>query len=236
MQGFKLIARPGIRLFVILPLLINTLLFSAVIAFGAHEIINLGDWISSKWQWAEWIIWLIWPLFVIIAVSVVFYGFTLVANLISAPFNGFLAEAVVIQLAGKTNKQTGGLAQLIQEIIAALRNELRKFVYFVLCALPLLFLFIVPIVNTLAPLVWLIFCSWLMALQYLDFPMSNQGMTFPEIRAKLRKRKSLAFGFGMSIMLMSLIPVLNFLAMPVAVTSASKLWFYELMPSDTDSR
>jgi len=235
LHGFKLIFRPGIRLFVIMPLLINTLIFSAVIAYGAHEIVNLSEWLSSRWEWADWLIWLIWPLFAILAVSVVFFGFTLVANLIAAPFNGYLAEAVVVQLAGKKPMQADGIAQLPQKIVADLRNELRKFVYFLLRALPLLVLFFVPVVNTVAPLIWLTFCSWMMALQYLDFPMSNHGMTFPEIRGKMKDRKNLALGFGMSVLLMTVIPVLNFLAMPIAVTSAAKLWVHELLPAGVDS-
>ena len=233
LQGFKLITRPGIRLFVIIPLLINSVLFSAVIAYGAHEIINLREWLSSRWEWSEWVTLLIWPLFAILSASVVFYGFTLVANLISSPFNGFLAEAVVMQLAGKAPGTVGSLARLPQEILAAIRNEFRKFVYFLLRALPLLILFLVPMVNVAAPLIWLIFCSWMIALQYLDFPMSNHGMSFPEIRSKLKSRKSLVTGFGMSVMLLTLIPFLNFLAMPVAVISATRLWIRELMPAST---
>ena len=231
LQGFNLIAKPGIRLFVIIPLLINTLLFSTVIAVGAHEIVNISDWLSARWQWADWITWLLWPLFAVLAFSVVFYGFTLVANVVAAPWNGFLAEAVVRYLGDSQQQQISGWSRLPREIAAAISNELRKLLYFGIWAVPLLLLFLIPMVNAAAPFLWLLFCSWLLALEYLDFPMSNHGLAFPEIRRRLGRRKGLVLGFGLGVMVLTLIPVLNFLAIPIAVTSATKLWVHELMPS-----
>ena len=38
----------------------------------------------------------------------------------------------------------------------------------------------------------------------------------------------LALGFGAGLMLMTLVPVLNFLAMPVGVTGATALWVERL--------
>jgi len=230
LQGFSLITKPGIRLFVIIPLLINTLLFSTVIAVGAHEIVNFSNWLSARWQWAEWITWLLWPLFAILAFSVVFYCFTLVANLVAAPSNGFLAGAVVRYLTGGQQQPNGGWSRLPGEITVAISNELRKLLYFGIWAVPLILLFLIPMVNAVAPFVWLLFCSWLLAMEYLDFPMSNHGLAFPEIRHRLGQRKGLVLGFGLGVMVLTLIPVLNFLAMPIAVTSASKLWVHELKP------
>jgi len=228
LAGFKLILKPGIRLFVIIPLLINALLFSLVIFFGAHEIINLSNWLSSTWNWAEWLVWILWPIFVLVSITVVFYCFSLVANLIGAPFNGFLAEAVEVHLTGIKPANETGLSALPGEIIASLKNEVHKFIYFSIRAIPLLILFIIPMVNAIAPFIWLIFCSWLIALEYLDFPMSNHGMHFSDIRERLKSRRDLCMGFGLGTLLLTMVPFVNFLAMPVAVTSATKLWVNQL--------
>ena len=197
LAGFKLLLKPRIRLYVIIPLLVNMLLFSLVIIYGAHEIIHLSDWLTSTWHWAEWLIWLIWPLFVILSVTVIFYCFTLIANLIAAPFNGFLAEAVEFHLTGTRPGELAGGPSLVGEILRSLKSEFHKFIYFMVRALPLLILFIIPMVNAVAPFVWMLFCSWLMALEYLDFPMSNQGMHFPDIRERLKSRRHLSIGFGL---------------------------------------
>ena len=38
-------------------------------------------------EWLRWLDWLLWPLFGIIVFGAVFFGFSLVANLIAAPFH-----------------------------------------------------------------------------------------------------------------------------------------------------
>jgi CysZ protein len=230
LAGLKLIRQPGIRLFVVIPLLINALLFSLIIAYGAHQIINLGEWLSARWGWADWIVWIIWPLFAVLAVSVVFYGFSLVANLLAAPFNEFLAAAVLAHLSGRRPVQDRGWSSLPRTILTGLRGELGKFVYFAALAVSSLILFVIPLVNAAAPFIWIAVCSWLIALEYMAFPMGNDGLTFAEIRAKLRTRRMLVGGFGMGVLLWTMVPFVNFLAMPVAVASAAQLWTREFSP------
>jgi len=47
--------------------------------------------------------------------------------------------------------------------------------------------------------------------------------------------KKQTFGFGLGIMLLTFIPVINFVAMPVAVAGASKLWVEKLKPGQITS-
>src|SRR5918992_14665 len=89
-RGSGLITQPGIRRYVIVPLLINFALFGAAIWYGASQFEALLDWLLPNWL--EWARWILWPLFAASALLVVFYAFTLIANLIGAPFNGLLAE------------------------------------------------------------------------------------------------------------------------------------------------
>ena len=218
--GFQLISKPGIRFYVLVPLLINTLIFTGVIIYGAKQLASLIDWLSSLWSWTEWFSWLLWPLFLIITLSVVFFCFSILANLVSAPFNGFLAEAVAANLTGKKTKPRR-MTELTRDIIEAIKSEATKFIYFIVRAIPLLLLLLIPI---LGPVIWFLFGAWMMALEYMDFPMGNNGMLFPEIRQTLASRRKLALGFGIAVMSLTLVPVINFIAMPVAVAGATKLW------------
>ena len=223
-SGFKLIIKPGIRLYVLLPLLINTLLFAGVIIFGVEKLGTLIDWLSGQWSWLEWMSLLLWPLFIILSLTIVFFSFSIVANLISAPFNGFLADAVETHLGGKKETNSSKLTDLPAEIVLAIKSESRKFIYFICRAIPLLLLFVIPVIMIVAPFLWLIFGAWMMALEYMEFPMSNNGMLFPEVRQTLAKRKPLVFGFGLGVMFLTMIPLINFIAMPVAVAAGTKLW------------
>ena len=228
-SGFDLIIKPGIRLYVLVPLLINAILFAAVISYGVHA---LNEFISSFLTgWWEWLRWLLWPLFVIISLTVVFFCFSIVANLLASPFNGFLAEAVEAQSSGIKTQDRGGLAQLPAEIKRAVKSEFTKIIYFFVRAVPLILLFFIPFVNFAAPFLWILFGAWMLALEYLDFPTGNHGIIFPELRNMMKTRRRLAFGFGLGVMLLTMVPVINFIAIPVAVCGATRLWIEQIKPA-----
>ncbi len=231
LRGFSLIRKPHIRRFVIIPLLINIVLFGGLIWYGATEFKTLIEWlISFLPSWLAWLKWLLWPLFTLIAMLIVFYFFTPVANLIGAPFNSLLAEKLEVQLTGMSLPSERGFKSLLRDISSAFINELRKLAYLVLWAIPLLILFLIPGINLIAPFIWFIFIAWMLALEYCDYPMGNHNLMFREERKMLKQHRQLALGFGSAVMLMTAVPVLNFLTMPVAVAGATALWVEQLQP------
>ena len=223
LSGFKLILKPGIRVYVVIPLLINTLLFATAILFGADSINNLINGLLARWDWLEYLTWLIWPIFVIISLAIVFFCFSIIANLIGAPFNGFLAASVERSLTGKEITSINEQA-LIKVVVDAIKSEFQKVLYFIIRAIPLLILFIIPMVQVAAPLIWFLFTAWMLALEYGDYPMGNHDIDFKQQREKFRLNRQLAFGFGSGVMLLTMIPVINFLAMPVAVAGATRMF------------
>lgn len=100
-------------------------------------------------------------------------------------------------------------------------------IYFALRAVPLLILLLVPAINVVASLLWVLFSAWMMAVQYIDYPMANHGLFFKEQRARLRKRPLLAWSFGGLVMLCTMIPLVNFFVMPAAVAGATLVWVRE---------
>jgi len=233
LSGFKLIIQPGIRIYVLIPFLINALLFASAIAYGSNILSDFVEsWSTGWWEWTRWILW---PLFIIVSLAVVFFCFSILANLMAAPFNGFLAEAVESKLSNITLADTGGIKAILGEITKAIKSESRKFLYFIIRAIPLLLLFIIPVAQIAAPFLWLFFVSWMLALEYMDYPMANHGIVFPEQRKIMTINKKQTFGFGLGVMFVTFIPVINFIAMPVAVAGASKMWVEKLKPSRNTS-
>lgn len=223
LSGFKLILKPGVRVYVLIPLLINSLIFAGAIVYGANTLNDLIDTLLVQWQWLEWLTWLLWPIFVIIALAIVFFCFSIIANLIGAPFNGFLSAAVEQSLTGSEVKSDNEQA-LTKVVVLALKSEIQKILYFIIRALPLLILFVLPIVNVAAPFIWFLFTAWMLTIEYGDYPMGNHDIDFKQQREKFRSNRQLAFGFGSGVMLLTMIPVINFLAMPVAVAGATRLF------------
>jgi CysZ protein len=94
--------------------------------------------------------------------------------------------------------------------------------------IPLLMLFIVPFLQILAPLIWVLFAAWVMALEYLEYPLGNHGKEFREVRRIIAGRRPLSLGFGLGVSLLTMIPLLNVIAMPVAVSGATKMYMEKL--------
>jgi len=226
LRGFNLVMKPGLRRFVLVPLIINALLFTAAIWLGIAQFDTLMDWLlpeGSSW-WAEFARVVLWVFFAAGVLLILLFTFTVVANLIGAPFNGLLSEKVEGYLSGKEIQESGGIRDFISSIIPSILSELRKLVYFLILGGLLLILSLIPVVNVIAPFLWAVFASWMLALEYIAYPMENHRISFSQVRTGLKRKKMLALGFGSAAMAITLIPVVNFLVMPAAVAGATVMW------------
>jgi CysZ protein len=234
-EGLRLIRQPGLRRYVAVPLLVSTVFFTGAMFGLSHWLEVLIDLLLGYLpSWLDWLRYLLWPVIAVAGVLIIFYTFSLMTNLIAAPFNGMLAEAVEQHLSGQPI-DTGGWKALARDIVPSLLSELRKLLYFLLRALPLGLLFLIPGVNIAAPFLWALFSAWMLAIEYVDYPMANHLLHFSEQRRRLRKRRLLSLGFGGSSLLMTMIPLVNFLAMPVSVAGATAMWVHELKDRQQDS-
>jgi len=223
LKGLNLIQRKGVKRFVIIPLLINILIFVLLFWLLSGYV---GDFLDSMTaslpDWLAWLSYLIWVLFAFSAGIILFFGFSIVANLIGAPFNSFLAGAVEKSLTGHSPMDNTGRS-LMQEVSYAMAGEFRKILYFAAWGIPLLIMSFIPAINLIAPFLWAFFSAWMMAIEYGDYPLGNHGMGFVDIRNKLGEKKMLSLGFGGTVMLGTMIPLLNFLVMPIAVAGATAM-------------
>ena len=225
LQGIRLIGRPGLRRFVVVPLLVNVVVFSAGIATGVAWFEGFVTALQARVPgWLHWLDWILWPLFVLLLLAVVFYGFGLVANLIAAPFNSLLAEQTERLLTGRPPSSQETLWRLLKDLVPTLIDELKKILYAIVLAIPFLFLLFVPLVG---PLLWFLYTAWIAAVQYSDYPLGNHGLKFKAMRRRLRERRLVSLGFGAAVAGMGMVPLLNFIVMPAAVAGATALWLRE---------
>ena len=220
LSGFGLIFQSGIRRYVIVPLLINTVLFAGAIYLLS---LQMDSWMQKLLpDWLLWLEWLIWPLFAITLLFIVFFTFTLVANLISAPFNSYLSASVEYKLTGARPENLVS-EPVWKTVVRTVGAEISKTIYFLLWLIPLALLTIIPVINVAAPFAWFLFAAWSFSIEYLDSPLGNRGMLFKQVREYNRDNRMRSLGLGTGVFLMTSVPVLNFLAMPVAVCAATKM-------------
>ncbi|MBS7661736.1 sulfate transporter CysZ [Pseudomonas lalucatii] len=227
-EGLKLVLSPGLRLFVLLPLTINLLLFAALVGFAVQQ---FGGWVDtfmpSLPDWLSFLEYLLWPLFVVLVLLMVFFSFTMLANVIAAPFNGFLAEKVEVVVRGEDPFPAFSWGELLAMVPRTLGREARKLAYFLPRAIGLLILTFIPVLNLVAAPLWLLFGVWMMAIQYIDYPADNNKMSWQDMLAWLREKRWQSLGFGGITYAALLVPGLNILMMPAAVAGATLFWVRE---------
>ena len=220
--------QPGVRIYAVVPLLINLVLFASLIWFGYERFSPLVDymmsWVPAIFNFLRWIIWIVISTFTAIFV---FFTFTPIANIVAAPFNALLSEKIEIKLTGKAISANSSFMQMARD---SFLSQIRKLVYIISWSAVLLLISLIPLVNFAAPFLWVIFGSWLLSLEYLDYPMGNHELNFTRQKQILAARKGLSLGFGSSVMVLTSIPLLNFIVMPVAVAGATVLWVEQLEP------
>ncbi|AOS95503.1 putative sulfate transport protein CysZ [Microbulbifer aggregans] len=249
-SGARLLTRKELRPFIIVPLLINLVLFIGLTALMLSQISGLADYLSSLlshtpvntenmswWRaimakgaaWAadafQWLAWLIAIAVVLLFLFVYGYAFGIITNIIAAPFNGFLAEKVEELLTGHA-PPSEPIHSMIWRTVG---RELRKLMYFLGWGIVILVIAMLTSWTVFIPAVlgglW---GAWCMAIQYVDYPLDNHQRPFSELKNVLRRRKFTSLGFGGAVMLAKMVPVLNIFVMPAAVAGGTVLWVERL--------
>jgi CysZ protein len=225
-RGARLIRHPDVRLYVIMPLLINVILFGALIWFGYTQFSPLVELLMSYIPgFLDFLRWIVWLFITMLTTIIVFFTFTPIANIVAAPFNALLSEKIEALLTGKAVSSDISFLTMVKN---SLLSQLGKLLYIALWSLALLLVSLIPLVNFAAPFLWVLFGSWLLSLEYLDYPMGNHDLSFSRQKQLLSGRRGLALGFGGSVMVLTSIPLINFIVMPVAVAGATLLYVEQL--------
>lgn len=223
-EGFRLLARPELRWFAIMPIAVNALVFIGAISLAIEQ---FNYWMHALLpqlpSWLAWVEFLLWPLFALALLLALFYGFSAVANLLAAPFNGLLAERVD-ELLGEVPARENSLTTLVALVPRTMLRELQKMSYSLPRMLVLVIVMFIPGLNLLATPLWFLFGAWMQAVEYTDYCSDNRGQPFGQLRQSLRARRLESLGFGLIVSLATMVPLLNLVAMPAAVCGGTKFW------------
>lgn len=227
-SGFGLIFKKGLRRYVVIPAGINFLLFSAMFWYAGHHFHRLTLWLAHFLPgWLQWLASFLWILFALVLVLVFVHAFSLLANLVAAPFNGFLSEKVEAHLLGKSVESAMTWRAIFTEAPRMLKRQLHFIGYYLSRVLFILILWFIPGLQLLMAPLWYVLGAWMMTVQYIDYPMDNHRIEFSLMRRQLAQKKTLNLSFGALVLLASLIPLLNFIVIPAAVAGATHLWIKE---------
>jgi len=225
-RGARLLTHPSLRPFVLIPLMINILIFGALISIGFSYMSDLMDWMLSRIpDWLHFIEWILWPLIGITVSLITGYLFTSVALIIASPFNALLAEKAEELITGRPVASLEGLGAALLAVPRSILREILKLLYYIPMAIFALLLSFIPGIGAVA---WLLLGAWMMSIQFVDYPMDNHQLSFAKVKAAVRSRRLSSMGFGGLVALCTGIPLVNFFVVPAAVVGATLLWCEEL--------
>jgi len=231
-RGFELVRKPEIRVYVIMPLLINIILFSSLIWFGYAQFSPIVEWVIDLVPgFLDFLRWIIWIVITSMTAIIVFFTFSPIANIVAAPFNALMSEKIEEMLTGEDINS--GMS-FMEVAINSVSSQLRKLIYILLWSAGLLLVSVIPVINFISPVLWVIFGSWLLSLEYLDYPMGNHDLAFSQQKKIISKRRGLSLGFGGMVMVLTSIPIVNFFVMPIAVAGATAMWVEQLRSSSSE--
>ena len=228
-EGAKLLTHPSLRLFVIIPLAVNILIFGTLIGFTLNYLMaTIDSWMAGIPDWLDFIEWILWPLIGLTMSLATGYLFTAVALIIASPFNGLLAEKAEELITGREVPALEGLGQALLMVPRGIIREILKLMYYLPMAAFVLLVTFIPALNALAPFLWFLLGAWMMSIQFVDYPVDNHQLSFGDVKEAVRSRRLSSMGFGGAVALCTGIPIVNFFVVPAAVVGATLLWCKEL--------
>lgn len=218
LRGYQLLFSKGLKRYIIIPALVNTLFFMLALWIGFHWVGRLSGLLPHYLHFLK----VFFDIVYFLAMSILFaYVFTALTNLIGAPFNSFLSAKVDRMIDPKHAPiESKGL---LLEGYRTLKREGQKMIYYLPRLLGVLILFFIPGVNVIASGVWFFFIAWVMAIEYLDYPIDNRKENFKSTRAFIKRHFAACFSFGISVSIAAMIPLVNFVIVPAAVIGGTNL-------------
>ncbi len=204
---------------VVLPFVLS---LAALVGAVALALAFRDRWLASlpAWEWlrvtATVASWILLPV-------IAYFLFLPVTSLIAAPFNEAIAERVEERVTGRAAPPFS-LGRLLRELALTVVHELRKFARWILLALGVLLVALVPVVGPVLAVAgggYLAarFAAW----DALDATFSRWGWSYAQKITFLRARRSASLGLGAVIAGLLLVPGVNALAMPIGAAGGALL-------------
>lgn len=217
--------------FAVLPMLINVAVFVLGFVVGGRFWADFiarfqpseQTWFLAALMWIAWI--LAWILGFVLYLLICFLLFTLLGNLIAAPFVDLLSERTEERLLGTKDEVPFSFGLLLRDTGVLLLEEGRKvlvWLVFMVCILPLL---LVPVAGQAAFVILSTgFSVYFLGLAFVDFPLARRRMPFAMKRAFAWRNRWRLLGLGSAIYVTLLVPVVGFACLPISAVAGTWLF------------
>lgn len=216
--------------FVIIPAIINVILFSVSAYFLVTNAGDLVDWLWQRPGGEEFVdqllvvVWyLVYGLSILMALVISYFIVLVAGGILASPFHDILSEHTerilrgVDELPEDDEPVIGGLIRSVvsSTVIAVL---------YVAIIAPIMLLNLIPGAgNMAATILGTCVSAFFVSLEYTDPTLERQHVPLKRKLGLIREHLPLTGGFGLGASLLLWVPLLNFLCMPIAVIGGTAL-------------
>ena len=233
---FVYLQHPRLARYWLFPILITTAALASVF-YGAGTLYDdlsglVWNVVPESWNEATGVLGglvavLKWFLEVIAAILITLLGLVLVlliSNIVAAPFNDALSEAVESILTGETPPPFS-FKRMVADVFRTVRLELFKVLIYVAVVGPMfLASFFVPGLGQLISLVGFALTAIYLGIDYIDWPAARRDWSVADRLSFSRRQLAAIAGFGTGVWVLLFGPLLNLFFMPAAVAGGTMLF------------
>jgi len=225
-RGLKLlVSKPGLWPLCIAPIVINVAI--AIIAwiwFRHLAAVFLAQHVAGAGFWAGILHWLLVAILWLCRLVGVLATIVIIGNLATIPFNDPLSGQIDALLLRSRGLRPEEIFVKNHTLVGLAVQELKRvFIYATL----MICLFILSFLGPVAPfaLAIQVFASaWFFALEYFSYPLERRGQFLLASKfAFVRKNLPASLGFGACMTLIGVVPLVNFVFIPLGVAGATLL-------------
>lgn len=227
LNAFRFISKnPRLYKYIAIPFIINVVVFCGSVYWGFDL---FGDFVGQylapydTWYW-QIVAGAIKLLAALVTLVIVFFTFTVVGNLIAAPFNDVLSEKTEEIIVGRQIGEPFSFRQIGVDLWRVMKDEIRKMSIFIFLMILILGLNFLPgIGSALYAVLSVVVTVFFLIVEYTGYIFSRKHLGFAEQRQFIAAHKMSTVGFGLAVMCMLFIPFIQFLTIPVAVVAATQI-------------
>jgi CysZ protein len=184
----------------------------------------VSPYANEEWYWQ--ILYYVLPVIVtILLMVIVFFVFTRVASAIAAPFNDLISEKTEELTRGTFGETPFSFIRLLKDSVRSIAHSFKIlgiYVAILVAGLPIL---LIPAAGGLLyTALGALLSAYMLAYEYLGYPMDRRRFSFSEKRRFLRSHFRSTMGFGLGNLAVASIPVINLLFIPAAVVGGTLLF------------
>lgn len=214
-------------LYSLIPWVFNVLIFAGLLVLYGFWGKSLAERLSTTFGDAWWSAVLAWCVGILVFLgftALQILLFTYIAMLLSGVFGEQLSFHTEYHLRGSALPSPEG--NMLKIFVRSVVEELKGMLFFALGFLLLFLLnFIIPLIGSAVFAVTApIWTAYSLAFEFTAPTTERRGMHFREKRRFIFKHPAAALGFGLGILPMSLIPIVNFTFIPFAIVGGTR-WF-----------